>query len=438
MNIMEKQIYKLSEPQSLMVMSQIFSLRPEDVKENNILSAYFLVPQDCDYEALEKAFWLLIERNDSYRLKIFRKGLKLYQYVDDFKPHALDRVKLASRAEFEEYLKTIDRYKIPLTADRLFWASLIDMGSCGALVIRMHHACTDGFSMNLMFHQLESFYDSFIMGKTPEAPKKTYSVTDFFRQREEYKKSDTHKEDMAFWKHCYNSQPHYSFPAGKRASNGEAGEETAVFSGEAYEKLCALCKEEGFSLQFLFMSLVALTVSSLTGADNFCIYSLTHGRTTFPLKQTSGCMMNTVPVFYDIDGNLTVREFLKAQYTRFLEYLLHGKLSEGDRTPLSYKECFRNNFNFLHGWMMFSSMEYGNTAEASKYEIKRLPYKTIPYQFYCAFLEVKGVSAQIKLTYQKKRFKREQIIRAKQALEGIVQNLISSPDAQIRQITKGE
>lgn len=421
-----------------MVMSQIFSLRPEDVKENNILSSYFLVPENCDYEALEKAFNLVIERNDSYRLKIFRKGLRLFQYVQDFTPCTLDRVKLASREEFEEYLKTIDKYKIPLTADKLFWATLVDMGSCGALVIRMHHACTDGFSMNLMFHEFESFYDSFSRGETPGAPKKSYSVTDFFTQREEYKKSAQHKEDMAFWKHCYNNQRHYSFPAGRRASNGEAGEETAVFSGEIYEKLCTLCKDEGFSLQFLFMSLVALTVNSLTRADNFCIYSLSHGRTTFPLKHTSGCMMNTIPVFYDIDANLNTREFLKAQYTRFLEFLLHGKLSEGDRTPISYKEAFRNKLNFLHGWMMFSSMEYSNTARASKYEIRRLPYKTIPYQFYCAFLEVKGDRAEIKLTYQKKRFDHEQIIKAKRTLENIVKALTENPDNEIRHIIKGE
>ena len=67
-----------------------------------------------------------------------------------------------------------------------------------------------------------------------------------------------------------------------------------------------------------------------------------------------------------------------------------------------------------------------------------MPYKTIPYQFYCAFLEVKGDRAEIKLTYQKKRFDREQIIKAKRALENIVKALTENPDNEIRHIIKGE
>ncbi len=435
---MDKKIYKLSGSQAMMMTSQIFTLTPNDVKENNILSSYFLIPSNCNYEALEKAFWLVIKRNDALRLKIFRKGLHLYQYIKEYTSYSLPRVKLGSRQEFDAYLDTIDKYKIEMTADNLVWATLADMGSCGALVIRMHHACTDGFSMNLIFKQLEEFYDAFASGNTPQEPKKLYSVTDFFEQEKAYKISQQHKTDLAFWKHCYNNQRHYSFPAGKRAAHGDAEKETVSFSGEAYEKLCELCKNEGFSLQFLFMSLVALTVNSLTGADNFCIYSLTHGRTTFPLKQTVGCMMNTVPMFYDINGGLTVREFLKNQYMAFLEYLSHGKLSSGEQTPLSYKEAFKNNFNFLHGWMMFSSMEYGNTTAHSKYEPKRLPYKTIPYQFYCAFLEVKGERVEINLTYQTRRFKREQILKAKEELCRIVEIIAQSPDATINSIIKGE
>lgn len=434
---MNNNIYPLSDSQKTIIIGQLFSLHPSDVRENNTLSFYFLVPKKCNYDALEKAFNLVIERNDAFRIRIFRKGFKFVQHIKEYKEYKLNRVKLNNRAWFEEYLKHIDKNIIKLTSENLIWAELADMGDCGAIVIRMHHICTDGFSVNLFFKQLESFYEKFAKGETPEEPKRLYSVANFWKQEQEYKKSEQHKKDIEFWKKVYNTQRHYSFPAGRRCEDGVCERESLEIGGAVYAKLVKLCKSEGFSLQYLIMSLTALTVSALTGEDNFCLYSLTHGRTTFPLKQTAGYMMNTVPVFYDIDFNLPVREFLSKQYMNFLDFLAHGKLSSGEQTPLSYKECIKNKFNFLHGWLMFSSMDYADTFAHSKYEMQRLPSKTLPYQFYLAFLDIKGVSAKINLDYQAKRFSKEQITKALNTLYTICERVGVHSDAPINSIIKG-
>ena len=69
----EKDIYPLSDSQKLLMWSQVFTLEPKAVKENNILSFYFLIPNNCSLKALERAFNLVVQNNDSLRLKIFRR-----------------------------------------------------------------------------------------------------------------------------------------------------------------------------------------------------------------------------------------------------------------------------------------------------------------------------------------------------------------------------
>ncbi|MDD6394576.1 MAG: condensation domain-containing protein [Firmicutes bacterium] len=428
---MEKQIYPLSKPQELLLWSQIFTFEPKKVKESNIISIYFAVPENCDYKALEKAFNLMLERNDALRLKIFRKGLRFYQYIKEPSYRELPMVKFNSNEEFEEYLKTLPQYKVPMTGDELVWAVLADMGDCGALVMRFHHACVDGFSMSIIFKQLEDFYTAFAAGEIPPEPKKLYSVTKYFEIENDYMKSEKHENDKKFWKYAFNHQRNYSFPAGKRGRHGDCESQSVVLAENEYEALMNLCHSDEYSLQYLLMSIAALTVYRKTGKDNFCIYSLTHGRTNYVLKQTVGCMMNTVPIFYDIDTSLTIREFFKNQYMVFLDTLSHGSFSMSEQTPLSYKEAIRHKFNFNHAWMLFSAMDYGNMTVKSKYKPCMLGTTNSPFQFYCSVLEVKGEMVKLGLRYQTDKFTHEKIEELLDLFSDTVRKVLENPDAVI-------
>lgn len=428
---MNKKIYPLSKSQELLLWSQIFTFEHKKVKESNIISIYFAIPENCDYKALEKAFNLMLERNDALRLKVFRKGLSFYQYIKEPSYRELETIKFSSNDEFEAYLKTLDQYKISLTSDELVWAILADIGDRGALVIRFHHACVDGFSMSIVFKQLEDFYTAFAAGEIPPEPKKLYSITKFFEFEQDYMKSEKHDDDKKFWKYAFNNQRNYSFPAGKRAHHGDCESQSVTFAGDKYEALMDLCRSDEYSLQYLLMSIAALTVYRETGEDNFSIYSLTHGRTNYVLKQTVGCMMNTMPIFYDIDTSMTIREFLKNQYMVFLDTLSHGSFSLNEQTPLSYKEAIRNNFNFNHAWMLFSAMDYGNMTAKSKYEPCMLGTTNSPFQFYCSVLEVRGEKVTIGLRYQTEKFTKEKICELLESFSDTVMAILANPDAVI-------
>lgn len=427
-------IFKLSDPQKILLVTQIFSIEKRSVKEANIISGFFRIPENCNFEALEKAFNKVIERNDALRLRIFFKKFGIYQYIEKFSPVKLNVVKLEnSDSAFDEYVRSIYCHRIKLFNNNLVWAEIAAMGTSGVLMMRFHHACVDGLSMSLIFKQLETYYDCF--ANNEELPEeKEYSVTQYFLNEAKYRQSQQHTKDRLFWKNSFNSQREYRFPAGHRSEFGSSSRLSTVISGDTYDKLIRFCHANNCSMQAALMSFSAILTYCETNADNFCIYSLTHGRHTPALKQTVGCMMNVVPTFFDIDVNMTVNEFAQDSYMRILTHLSHGKFATTEMNSLIYKESIKNFFNFNHAWLMFSVMDLAVTQSKLKYQADLLPHRNTPYQFYCAVLETPGESVRINLSYQIHKFKEKQVSTLLKNFDRLVELAVNNPEMTVKEL----
>ena len=82
---MLKDLYELTNPQkSIWYTEEVFKGTPIA----NI-TATIIIPQKVDFKLLEKAINILVERNDSFRLKFSLENNQPYQYVDSFSPSHL-------------------------------------------------------------------------------------------------------------------------------------------------------------------------------------------------------------------------------------------------------------------------------------------------------------------------------------------------------------
>ena len=265
------QTYKLTASQSLLKWTEVFSLEPKKAKKQNILGLYMRIPEKADIDALEKAYNKLLEVNDALRLVIFKKGGKSYQFIRDYEYEHLEILDIGkSSSDFNAFVRETDGVMIPWNNHPLTWAKIVKSGHSAALVVRIHHAAADGFSLSLIFRQLNDFYDAFAAGKEPPEVK-TYSIVKYFEKEEKYLSSPMHTADRKFWKKSFNSQRKYSFPAGYRSEFGDCKARSDMISGEAYEKMNAFCAESGCSLQSVALAAMVLTVYALTGKENFCI-----------------------------------------------------------------------------------------------------------------------------------------------------------------------
>lgn len=428
-----RRLFRMLDSQSILLWSQIFTLEPRKVRESNILGFYICV-RSGDADALERAYNKVIETNDSLRLRFCRAGgLKIRQYIDDFAYSALARRRLPDRRAFEDYLGQIGHNLIPMFGGQLTWAEIVTYGDgFTALVMRFHHLVMDGYSISLIFSRIAEAYEQYIQGIEPRP--RQYSITRSFEQHEKYGKSAAHAEDRVFWRKCYNTQPRYSFPAGRRAPKGACAIREISVGGEMYRNLTALSSELCCSVQSLILSAAAYTVYRLTGKTNFCLCSLTHGRFDPDARRTVGCLMNVVPVFFNLDTDREFRASLQEEYMNFLETLKHGRLSISEQTPMSYKEPILHGFNFNHEWILVSAMEYGAAFSKSAYEAKMITATNQPYQFYAMVLEVPGERIDIRLRYQTHKFSSEQAGRFLQAFLDVMDRMTSSPGAKISSV----
>lgn len=409
MRMTEKKIYALTDSQSLLRWAENSSVEKRETQQTNVLSFYFKVAENADVKALEKAFNHVLQINDALRLRIFRKKGKLFQYFEEHTPVSLITREIENGSEaFRKFCDAFYQHRIPWFNSPLYYAEIARFGSGAALVMRFHHACVDGYSISLILRQIEKYYDLYKQAEAlPE--EKTYSVTKYFEREEAYNASEQHTIDRDFWKYAFNHQRSYRYPAGYRANKGACSREQLEIEPELYAKLLAFCRERKCSTQAAIMAFCALTTYIITGKDNFCFYTLSHGRPIPALRKTVGCMMNTVPVFFDMDKSLPVGEFAEKSYMEYLDYLSHGRFAMGEMVPLTFKESFRNFLNFNHGWFLFGSLEIYNTMQNSHYEAGIISYPNIAHQFYCALMEIGNEKAVIDLRYQIRKFKAEKI-----------------------------
>ena len=430
-----KQLYKMLDSQTMLLWSQFFTLEPRKVKESNILGFYIRI-RDGDAKALEQAYNKVIETNDSLRLRFCRIDLlKIRQFIDDFAYISLPQKILSGEQEFEDYLRQISKFSLPMYGERLYWAELVRIpGDSIVLVMRFHHLIMDGYSISLIFNRIAEAYEAFTKGQVSEPIQ--YSILHGIEQQQKYKKSQRHAQDRKFWKNSFNRQPNYSFPAGKRSQKGACDMQEISLGGQLYLDTIELASRLYCSVQCLVMSAAAFTVYKITRQTNFCIYSLTHGRYDAAARKTIGCLMNTVPVFFNLNPDQTLQCLIQEEYMNFLETLKHGQFSLSEQTPLSYKEPIRHCFNFNHAWLLISAMEYGAAFSNSAYEAKMIPGTNQPYQFYAMVLEIPGERIDIRLRYQTRKFSAGQVRYFLQQYSDTIRKITLNPDSRLSEIRK--
>ncbi len=430
-----KKLYPLSDAQKTLRLAEIFSIEKKKTKEANVLGFYVKTPADTNYDAdkkakaLEAALNYIIRYNDSLRLRFIKKSGKMLQYIADHEDRVVECINVDGEKGMQNYLEKIDRYPVNWYDDSMVWAKTLVMSpnQC-AMILRIHHAVIDGYSVRIMFEQFKSIYFAYLNGEEIKAPAKAYSITAYFNSLEEYRGSKQHDEDYAYWKHVYTSQRKYRFPAGRRAERAACANTSIKLEKDLYMKILNMSREYSCTLQCYMMTMAALTTYVLSNKDNFCICSLSHGRNNFMAKKTVGCMQNTVQSFYDIDINKPVTALIENAYSDFLEALSHSRLPTTEHTPLGYMEALKNGLNFNHCWIMFSAMEFGTILENSTdLYINILPKTNLPHQLYVAMLEIPGDHITFNLEYQVRKYSLEQANRMLETYLKVCSAVVENP-----------
>lgn len=360
---------------------------------NLIIGAgYFDHTDSFDPDALEKAYFELLRRNDAFRMRIGKKIFSPKQTFIDVSEFPKPK-RMELQGGYEAFLKLCREPTYPdITVHDDFLTKAI-IYCCddrtGGIIIWQHHICSDGYSMGFLgYKQLCEFYDCYKCGETPTEPKKIFSFGQYLDwERAEWKKKWFRylKWNWTEWNHHF-----YRFYVPKFPS-GEKHVVRMEIKDDRYEVYRKLCAEKRCSDTSAFMSAMAILVHKMLPGKRFSFVTESHGRINFAQKNTCGALLCEAQVFFEIEDFDTLESVLT--YTS--EKLMEGYANCRVNTIISEMLCFFPLRCLKIGvreteWMSFNNLRTYRTENSFPLELLFIPQPDIYHGLSADILDLVG------------------------------------------------
>jgi len=424
--------FRLTTSQCFLFIPQIVAYRQISVREYDVVSFYLRTPGECDLVSLEKAFNRMVEENDALRLRVkptlrgFRQSFQEYRY------RTLPVVHVADREGFEKFVEEKTSFGVPFVGETLIKGVLVDIGGReAALMLRANHFIVDGFTVGLIFRELTRLYKIYRAGEQP-ADRRLYSYKKYMELDDEYRGSEESRKDRAYWKYLHHHQRNFRSPMSHgRCGDGDTKVRHINVKGEAHQKLSELCVREMLSPVFFMMAVGGLTAYARSGKDNFLMQSASHGRSSFALRQTMGCIFNVFPMFFDISPDEKIIDFLRRQRGEYLDMMSHGRTMMWRHLLYGARNFFRKGY--LNDWeILFSGMNI-DFGDAPEFEYRLLPHRYLVHQFYCLVSAEKDSLSMITI-YQKHYINDRDMDQLQNTYCRVLQYVLNHPESTVGEL----
>jgi len=222
--------------------------------------------------------------------------------------------------------------RFPLDNRRLWRVKLYRTGDTEYyLWLNMHHTITDGWSLGVLFRDLEAYYDAAIAETAAELPALAVQYGDCGLWEEEFRRSAGYRDQVEFWKRVLAPPiPTLDLPFAKPRPRWQ------TFKGERIRfevppELVAgidrVCRA-GSVTRFMFgLAAFQTVLNRYTGIDTVLLGTPVANRARAAVEPLIGLFANTVVLKTDLTRHSTFREILERVCTTSLEVLAHQDVS---------------------------------------------------------------------------------------------------------------
>ncbi|HEX6863968.1 MAG TPA: condensation domain-containing protein, partial [Thermoanaerobaculia bacterium] len=289
-----------------------------------------------DLAAMARALSEIVRRHESLRSRLVEEDGALFQEPVPAAPLPLPVVDLGALPGKEDELRRLAREeaKQPFDVGRapLLRALAVRLDrEDHALLVTMHHAASDGWSVEVFKRDLAALYGGFPL---PELP---VQYADFAVWQRRLLASGGLDAQLEYWKQRLADLPEPLDLPGDRPRPGFVSPRpvTASFAVPA-EGLRALARETGSTLAMVLTAGFLAWIREATGREEFTLASIFSGRTRPELRSVMGFFMNTVVLRADLSGRPTFRELL----ARVRETVLAAYANQDVPFPRVFAELF--------------------------------------------------------------------------------------------------
>ncbi|HEU0301047.1 MAG TPA: condensation domain-containing protein, partial [Longimicrobium sp.] len=313
-----------------------------------------------DVAALERALAGIVRRHEALRT-VFAAGEA--EPVQVIAPDADLSLQVepvadeeqAKRRVHEEGFRPLDLARGPLFRAHLFRLADDDH----VLLVVMHHAVSDGWSMGVLYRELSALYAAALRGEEAALEPLPVQYADYAVWQREHLAGGELERQLAWWKERLAGAPallEVPTDRPRTASQGHhGGGERIVLPPELAEAIHALGRSEGASLFMTLLAAWQVLLARCSGQDDVVVGSPIAGRTAGETEGLIGFFINTVALRTDLSGDPTFRQLLQRVREGTLEayarqHLPFEKLVEEvqPERSLTHSPVFQAFFNLLN------------------------------------------------------------------------------------------
>ena len=275
-----------------------------------------------DVRALRRSLTALAARHEVLRTTFAARGGEPEQVIHPPKPIALPLVELSTLGDAARERELARRQRdeathpFDLARGPLLRATLVRLAAEDhAVLLTLHHAVSDGWSLGVLVREISALYAAFAAGRDPHLPPLPVQYADFAAWQRQRLSGDALAAELGWWRERLAGAPALlELPTDRPrpAIAGDTGAMVSVsLSPDAVRGLEALARREGATL---FMALLAAWQAFLarySGQTDVLVGTPVAGRTQVETEGLIGLFVNTLVLRADLSGGPSFRALLR-------------------------------------------------------------------------------------------------------------------------------
>ena len=201
-----------------------------------------------------------------------------------------------------------------LNADPMLRASLVRLaGDEHILLLTLHHIAADGWSIRLLWRELEAAYAAYRRNETPALGELTIQYADYAVWQRERLQGERLPAELDYWRKQLAGLEPLELPTDRprppRASYQGARHDFEV-PRPLMDQLRQLSRREGTTLHMTLLAAFQTLLARYSGQEDIAVGLPIAGRQHAELEPLIGFFVNTLVLRTDLSGQPTFRELL--------------------------------------------------------------------------------------------------------------------------------
>jgi amino acid adenylation domain-containing protein len=272
--------------------------------------------------ALQQSLTEILRRHEILRTTFRAGDGQPFQSTAPAKPFVIPVTDLEplSEAEREAEARRLvteeTRRPFNLAKGPLFRATLLRLAKeHHILLYAMHHAVSDGWSIQIFNKEMGSLYQSFSNGQPSPLPELPIQYADFAVWQRQWLQGEVLEAHLCYWKkQLAGAPPSLELPTDRprpAVQTFHGGRQSFILPKSLTEALKGLSRQEGVTLFMTLLAAFKVLLCRYTGQEDIVVGTPIAGRNRAEIEPLIGFFINTVALRGDLSGDPSFRELLR-------------------------------------------------------------------------------------------------------------------------------